>query len=48
MHASPGNVWHAPMETADEAELEMTYGLLNAKSLSIATFTVHLSAKSQQ
>ncbi|HEY2170626.1 MAG TPA: metallophosphoesterase family protein [Candidatus Angelobacter sp.] len=25
MHASPGNVWRAPMETADDAELESTY-----------------------
>jgi putative phosphoesterase len=30
MHASPGNVWRAPMETADDAELEKTYKQLNA------------------
>ena len=31
MHASPGNVWRAPMDTADDAELETTYGQLNAE-----------------
>ncbi|MGZ4872584.1 MAG: metallophosphoesterase family protein [Candidatus Angelobacter sp.] len=31
MHASPGNLWRAPMETADDAELETTYGQLNAE-----------------
>lgn len=31
MHASPGNLWRAPMETADDAELETTYGLLNTE-----------------
>ncbi|HEV8494302.1 MAG TPA: metallophosphoesterase family protein [Candidatus Angelobacter sp.] len=30
MHASPGNLWRAPMDTADDAELETTYGKLNA------------------
>jgi putative phosphoesterase len=30
MHASPGNVWRAPIETADDAELKTTYGQLNA------------------
>jgi predicted phosphodiesterase len=30
MHASPGNLWRAPMETADDAELEKTYKQLNA------------------
>jgi predicted phosphodiesterase len=30
MHASPGNVWRAPMDTADDAELEKTYAQLNA------------------
>lgn len=30
MHASPGNVWRAPMDTADDAELEKTYKQLNA------------------
>jgi predicted phosphodiesterase len=29
-HASPGNLWCAPMETADDAELEKTYKQLNA------------------
>ena len=29
-HASPGNLWRAPMETADDAELEKTYKQLNA------------------
>ncbi|HEX3095405.1 MAG TPA: metallophosphoesterase family protein [Candidatus Angelobacter sp.] len=31
MHASPGNVWRAPMDTADDAELQNTYAKLNAK-----------------
>ena len=31
MHASPGNVWRAPMDTADDAELETTYAKLNAE-----------------
>ena len=31
MHASPGNLWRAPMETADDAELETAYGHLNAE-----------------
>lgn len=31
MHASPGNVWRAPMDTADDAELENTYKQLNAE-----------------
>jgi predicted phosphodiesterase len=30
MHASPGNLWRSPMETADDAELEKTYKQLNA------------------
>ena len=30
MHASPGNLWRAPMDTADDAELETTYKPLNA------------------
>lgn len=30
MHASPGNLWRAPMDTADDAELEKTYKQLNA------------------
>lgn len=30
LHASPGNLWRAPMDTADEAELESTYKSLNA------------------
>lgn len=30
MHASPGNVWRAPMDTASDAELETTYAQLNA------------------
>jgi putative phosphoesterase len=29
LHASPGNLWRAPMDTADDAELESTYGRLN-------------------
>jgi predicted phosphodiesterase len=29
-HASPGNLWRAPMETADDAELEKAYKQLNA------------------
>jgi len=31
MHASPGNVWRAPMDTADDVELENTYKQLNAE-----------------
>jgi diadenosine tetraphosphatase ApaH/serine/threonine PP2A family protein phosphatase len=31
MHASPGNLWRAPMDTADDAELETTYGQMNAE-----------------
>ncbi|HET9282454.1 MAG TPA: metallophosphoesterase family protein [Candidatus Angelobacter sp.] len=30
LHASPGNLWRAPMDTADDAELESTYKNLNA------------------
>ena len=30
MHAAPGNVWRAPMDTADDAELQNTYAPLNA------------------
>jgi putative phosphoesterase len=30
MHASPGNVWRAPMDTADDAKLQNTYAQLNA------------------
>ncbi|MBZ5507325.1 MAG: metallophosphatase family protein [Acidobacteriia bacterium] len=30
LHASPGNLWRAPMDTADNTELEATYGKLNA------------------
>lgn len=30
LHASPGNLWRAPMDTADNAELESTYKSLNA------------------
>jgi predicted phosphodiesterase len=30
LHASPGNLWRAPMDTADDAELENTYKSLNA------------------
>lgn len=31
MHASPGNLWRAPMDTADAAELQNTYAQLNAE-----------------
>ena len=31
MHASPGNLWRAPMDTADAAELENAYKQLNAE-----------------
>jgi putative phosphoesterase len=31
MHASPGNVWRAPMETADDAELENSYSQVGAE-----------------
>src|SRR4029077_7536547 len=30
LHASPGSLWRAPMDTADDAELESTYKCLNA------------------
>jgi putative phosphoesterase len=30
-HAGPGNLWRAPMETANDAELEKTYKHLNAE-----------------
>src|SRR5215471_9043583 len=30
LHASPGNLWRAPMDTADDATLESTYKELNA------------------
>ena len=29
-HASPGNLWRSPIETAEDAELEKTYKQLNA------------------
>ena len=31
LHASPGNLWRAPMATADDTELERTYKDLNAQ-----------------
>jgi putative phosphoesterase len=31
MHASPGNLWRAPMDTAEDAELENTYKKLEAE-----------------
>jgi putative phosphoesterase len=31
MHASPSNLWRAPMDTADDAELQNTYVPLNAE-----------------
>jgi putative phosphoesterase len=31
MHASPGNLWRGPMDMAEDAELETTYGKLNAE-----------------
>lgn len=31
LHASPGNLWRAPMHTADDVELERTYKDLNAQ-----------------
>jgi putative phosphoesterase len=31
MHASPGNLWRAPMDTADNAEMEKTYGHVGAE-----------------
>jgi diadenosine tetraphosphatase ApaH/serine/threonine PP2A family protein phosphatase len=33
MHASPGNLWRAPMDTADDTELEQTYTQLNARTV---------------
>jgi putative phosphoesterase len=31
LHAGPGNLWRAPMDTADDGELEKTYQELNAQ-----------------
>jgi putative phosphoesterase len=31
MHASPGNLWRAPMDTVDDAELDNTYKQMNAE-----------------
>jgi len=31
MHASPGNLWRAPMDTADDSELETIYKPMNAE-----------------
>jgi predicted phosphodiesterase len=31
VHASPGNLWRAPMDTAEDAELENTYKRLDAE-----------------
>lgn len=31
MHASPGNLWRAPMDTAEDSELETTYKPMNAE-----------------
>jgi diadenosine tetraphosphatase ApaH/serine/threonine PP2A family protein phosphatase len=31
MHASPGNLWRAPMDTANDSELETTYKPLDAE-----------------
>jgi putative phosphoesterase len=31
MHASPGNLWRAPMDTADDAELENSYSQVGAE-----------------
>jgi putative phosphoesterase len=33
VHASPGNLWRAPMDTADDTELEQTYTQLNARTV---------------
>lgn len=33
MHASPGNLWRAPMDTAEDAELEQTYTQMNATTV---------------
>jgi hypothetical protein len=30
-HAGPGNIWRAPMDTANDAELESTYKVFNAE-----------------
>ena len=48
MHASPGNLWRAPMDTADDAELENTYKQAERRRLSsTATFTGRLFARSE-
>lgn len=31
MHASPGNLWRAPLDTADDSEFQNTYAPLNAE-----------------
>jgi putative phosphoesterase len=33
VHAGPGNLWRAPMETADDPELKNTYTQLNASTV---------------
>jgi predicted phosphodiesterase len=33
LHASPGNLWRAPMDTADDAELEKTYSQVGAETV---------------
>jgi len=38
LHAGPGNLWRAPMDTADDAELAETYGSLSAASAAIVVY----------
>jgi predicted phosphodiesterase len=33
MHAAPGNIWKSPLHNAEDAELESTYGKLNASTI---------------
>ena len=47
LHASPGNLWRAPMDTADDAELETTYKQSMPRLLCIATFIGHSFARSE-
>jgi hypothetical protein len=46
MHASPGNLWRAPLDTADDAELEKLTQSCTPSLSSTATFTGHSYARS--
>lgn len=48
LHAGPGNLWRAPMDTAEDAELEQTYKSLNAAIVVTATSIGHSFASLAQ